>query len=163
MALKSYNPTSPGRRGLVLVDKSALWKGKPVKAPVSYTHLELEVRELLSSYDFPGDDIPIIKGSALAALEGRDDAIGKDSINALMAAVDSYIPQPPRPTDKPFLMPVEDVFSISGRGTVVTGRIAVSYTHLDVYKRQIANISPSRWTSTSPTRSSRAAPASSAA
>jgi len=85
--------------------------------------VELEVRELLSSYDFPGDDIPIIKGSALAALEGRDDAIGKDSIKALMAAVDSYIPQPPRPTDKPFLMPVEDVFSISGRGTVVTGRI----------------------------------------
>ena len=85
--------------------------------------VELEVRELLSSYDFPGDDIPIVKGSALAALEGRDDAIGKNSINALMEAVDSYIPQPPRPTDKPFLMPVEDVFSISGRGTVVTGRI----------------------------------------
>ncbi|MDE1916606.1 MAG: elongation factor Tu, partial [Sphingomonadales bacterium] len=85
--------------------------------------VELEVRELLSSYDFPGDDIPIIKGSALAALEGRDDNIGKNSINELMAAVDSYIPQPPRPTDKPFLMPVEDVFSISGRGTVVTGRI----------------------------------------
>ena len=85
--------------------------------------VELEVRELLSSYDFPGDDIPIVKGSALAALEGRDDNIGRDSINALMAAVDSYIPQPPRPTDKPFLMPVEDVFSISGRGTVVTGRI----------------------------------------
>jgi len=85
--------------------------------------VELEVRELLSSYDFPGDDIPIIKGSALAALEGRDDNIGKSSIQALMAAVDSYIPQPPRPTDKPFLMPVEDVFSISGRGTVVTGRV----------------------------------------
>jgi elongation factor Tu len=85
--------------------------------------VELEVRELLSSYDYPGDDIPIVKGSALAALEGRDDAIGKDSINALMAAVDAYIPQPPRPTDRPFLMPVEDVFSISGRGTVVTGRI----------------------------------------
>ena len=85
--------------------------------------VELEVRELLSSYDFPGDDIPIVKGSALAALEGRDDEIGKNSINELMAAVDSYIPQPPRPTDKPFLMPVEDVFSISGRGTVVTGRI----------------------------------------
>jgi len=85
--------------------------------------VELEVRELLSSYDFPGDDIPIVKGSALAALEGRDDAIGKNSINELMAAVDSYIPQPPRPTDKPFLMPVEDVFSISGRGTVVTGRV----------------------------------------
>jgi elongation factor Tu len=85
--------------------------------------VELEVRELLSSYDFPGDDIPIVKGSALAALEGRDDAIGKNSINELMAAVDSYIPQPPRPTDQPFLMPVEDVFSISGRGTVVTGRV----------------------------------------
>lgn len=85
--------------------------------------VELEVRELLSSYDFPGDDIPIVKGSALAALEGRDDNIGKNSINALMEAVDSYIPQPPRPTDKPFLMPVEDVFSISGRGTVVTGRV----------------------------------------
>jgi elongation factor Tu len=85
--------------------------------------VELEVRELLSSYDFPGDDIPIIKGSALAALEGRNDEIGKNSINELMAAVDEYIPQPPRPTDKAFLMPVEDVFSISGRGTVVTGRI----------------------------------------
>ena len=85
--------------------------------------VEFEVRELLSSYDFPGDDIPIVKGSALAALEGRDDNIGKDSIVALMNAVDEYIPQPPRPTDKPFLMPIEDVFSISGRGTVVTGRI----------------------------------------
>ncbi|WP_374544042.1 elongation factor Tu [Sphingorhabdus sp.] len=85
--------------------------------------VELEIRELLSSYDFPGDDIPIVKGSALAALEGRDDEIGKNSIVALMEAVDSAIPQPPRPTDKPFLMPVEDVFSISGRGTVVTGRI----------------------------------------
>jgi elongation factor Tu len=85
--------------------------------------VELEVRELLSSYGFPGDDIPIIKGSALAALEGRDDAIGKNAILELMKAVDDYIPQPPRPTDKPFLMPVEDVFSISGRGTVVTGRV----------------------------------------
>ena len=85
--------------------------------------VELEVRELLSSYDFPGDDIPIVKGSALAALEGRDDAIGKDSILALMKAVDEYIPQPDRPVDRPFLMPVEDVFSISGRGTVVTGRV----------------------------------------
>jgi elongation factor Tu len=85
--------------------------------------VELEVRELLSSYDFPGDDIPIVKGSALAALEGRDDAIGKEKILELMKAVDDYIPQPPRPTDKPFLMPVEDVFSISGRGTVVTGRV----------------------------------------
>ena len=85
--------------------------------------VELEVRELLSSYDFDGDNIPIIKGSALAALEGRDDAIGKDSIIALMKAVDDFIPQPPRATDKPFLMPIEDVFSISGRGTVVTGRV----------------------------------------
>jgi elongation factor Tu len=85
--------------------------------------VELEVRELLSSYEFPGDEIPIVKGSALAALEGRDDEIGKNSIKALMDAVDSYIPQPERPIDKPFLMPIEDVFSISGRGTVVTGRI----------------------------------------
>jgi elongation factor Tu len=85
--------------------------------------VEMEIRELLSSYDFPGDDIPVIKGSALAALEDRDDAIGKDSIAALMAAVDEYIPQPERAIDQPFLMPVEDVFSISGRGTVVTGRV----------------------------------------
>ncbi|MCZ8369130.1 MAG: elongation factor Tu [Porphyrobacter sp.] len=85
--------------------------------------VELEVRELLSSYDFDGDNIPIIKGSALAALEGRDDNIGKDSVIALIEAVDSFIPQPDRPVDKPFLMPIEDVFSISGRGTVVTGRI----------------------------------------
>ncbi len=85
--------------------------------------VELEVRELLSYYDFDGDNIAIVKGSALAAMEGRDDNIGKDSIVALMAAVDEFIPQPPRPTDKPFLMPIEDVFSISGRGTVVTGRI----------------------------------------
>ncbi|RKF21873.1 elongation factor Tu [Altericroceibacterium spongiae] len=85
--------------------------------------VELEVRELLSSYDFDGDDIPIIKGSALAALEGRDDEIGKNSIIELMKAVDEYIPQPDRPVDKDFLMPIEDVFSISGRGTVVTGRV----------------------------------------
>jgi elongation factor Tu len=85
--------------------------------------VEMEVRELLSSYEFPGDDIPIVKGSALAALEGRDDEIGKNSIMELMAAVDSFIPQPDRPKDQPFLMPIEDVFSISGRGTVVTGRI----------------------------------------
>ncbi|MEJ6008393.1 elongation factor Tu [Novosphingobium aquae] len=85
--------------------------------------VELEIRELLSSYGFDGDAIPVIPGSALAALEGRDDAIGKESIIALMNAVDTAIPQPPRPTDKPFLMPVEDVFSISGRGTVVTGRV----------------------------------------
>ena len=85
--------------------------------------VELEVRELLSSYEFPGDDIPIVKGSALAALEGKDEATGKNSIMELMAAVDDYIPQPSRPVDQPFLMPIEDVFSISGRGTVVTGRI----------------------------------------
>jgi elongation factor Tu len=85
--------------------------------------VELEVRELLSSYEFPGDDIPIVKGSALAALEGRDEAIGRNSIVELMAAVDGYIPQPERPVDQPFLMPIEDVFSISGRGTVVTGRV----------------------------------------
>jgi len=85
--------------------------------------VELEIRELLSSYGFDGDNIPVIPGSALAALEGRDDNIGKESIIALMNAVDTAIPQPPRPTDKPFLMPVEDVFSISGRGTVVTGRV----------------------------------------
>jgi len=85
--------------------------------------VEMEVRELLSSYDFPGDDIPIIKGSALVALEDGDEAMGANSISELMAAVDDYIPQPDRPKDQPFLMPIEDVFSISGRGTVVTGRI----------------------------------------
>ncbi|MBO81829.1 elongation factor Tu [Citromicrobium bathyomarinum] len=85
--------------------------------------VELEVRELLSEYDFDGDNIPIIKGSALAALEGRDDNIGKDSIIELMKAVDEHIPQPDRPVDQDFLMPIEDVFSISGRGTVVTGRV----------------------------------------
>jgi elongation factor Tu len=85
--------------------------------------VELEVRELLSSYDFPGDDIPIVKGSALVALEDGDPKLGKEAILELMAAVDDYIPAPERPKDKPFLMPIEDVFSISGRGTVVTGRI----------------------------------------
>jgi elongation factor Tu len=85
--------------------------------------VELEIRELLSSYDFPGDDIPIIKGSALKALEGDKGELGEQAINALMDAVDSYIPQPERAIDKPFLMPVEDVFSISGRGTVATGRV----------------------------------------
>jgi len=86
--------------------------------------VELELRELLTSYDFPGEDIPIVKGSALAALEGRDeDGMGEKTIIELMEAVDSYIPQPDRPKDRPFLMPIEDVFSISGRGTVVTGRI----------------------------------------
>ncbi|OQW60273.1 MAG: elongation factor Tu, partial [Proteobacteria bacterium HN_bin10] len=85
--------------------------------------VEMEVRELLSSYSFPGDDVPIVKGSALAAVEGRDAPIGEDAIMELMTAVDTYIPQPERPIDQPFLMPVEDVFSISGRGTVVTGRV----------------------------------------
>ncbi|MEL6750741.1 MAG: elongation factor Tu [Pseudomonadota bacterium] len=85
--------------------------------------VEMEVRELLDTYEFPGDDIPIVAGSALAAMEGRDPAIGEEKIKELMAAVDSYIPQPERPIDQPFLMPIEDVFSISGRGTVVTGRV----------------------------------------
>ena len=85
--------------------------------------VEMEVRELLSSYEFPGDDIPIVKGSALAALEGRDEAIGAHAIIELMSEVDKYIPQPERPKDQPFLLPIEDVFSISGRGTVVTGRV----------------------------------------
>ncbi|MCH9779706.1 MAG: elongation factor Tu [Alphaproteobacteria bacterium] len=85
--------------------------------------VELEVRELLSSYNFPGDDIPIVSGSALAALENRDDNIGRDKIMELMNQVDAYIPQPERAVDLPFLMPIEDVFSISGRGTVVTGRV----------------------------------------
>jgi len=85
--------------------------------------VDMEIRELLSSYDFPGDDIPVIAGSALAALEGRDDEIGKDKVLELMEAVDNYIPIPERAIDRPFLMPVEDVFSISGRGTVATGRV----------------------------------------
>ena len=85
--------------------------------------VEMEIRDLLKSYDFPGDEIPIIKGSALAVLENGDPKIGHDSIIELMNAVDNYIPQPDRPKDKPFLMPIEDVFSISGRGTVVTGRV----------------------------------------
>ncbi len=85
--------------------------------------VEMEVRELLDTYEFPGDDIPIVTGSALAALEGRDPEIGEEAIKKLMAEVDAYIPQPERPVDQPFLMPIEDVFSISGRGTVVTGRV----------------------------------------
>jgi elongation factor Tu len=85
--------------------------------------VEMEIRELLSSYDFPGDDIPIVRGSALAALEDKTPEIGHDAILKLMEAVDEYIPQPERPIDQPFLMPIEDVFSISGRGTVVTGRV----------------------------------------
>ena len=85
--------------------------------------VELEIRELLSSYEFPGDDIPIIKGSATCALSGSNDKFGKEAVLELMKAVDEYIPQPERPLDKPFMMPIEDVFSISGRGTVVTGRV----------------------------------------
>ena len=85
--------------------------------------VELEVRELLSKYDFPGDDIPIVRGSALVALENGDPVLGRDAILELMTQVDAYIPQPERPVDQPFLMPIEDVFSISGRGTVVTGRV----------------------------------------
>src|ERR671939_2176826 len=85
--------------------------------------VELEVRELLSSYQFPGDEIPIVRGSALMALEDRQKELGHDAVLKLMEAVDDYIPQPDRPKDRPFLMPIEDVFSISGRGTVVTGRV----------------------------------------
>ncbi len=92
--------------------------------------VEMEIRDLLSSYDFPGDEIPIVKGSALAVLENGDAKIGHDSIIELMKAVDAYIPQPERPKDQPFLMPIEDVFSISGRGTVVTGRVERGVLHV---------------------------------
>jgi elongation factor Tu len=92
--------------------------------------VELEVRELLSTYEFPGDDIPIITGTALGALEDKDPATGSEAIQALMDAVDEYIPQPERPKDLPFLMPIEDVFSISGRGTVVTGRVERGIVHV---------------------------------
>jgi elongation factor Tu len=85
--------------------------------------VEMEIRELLDKYDFPGDDTPIVKGSALVALEDGDPTLGEDAILELMTQVDAYIPQPERPIDRPFLMPIEDVFSISGRGTVVTGRV----------------------------------------
>jgi elongation factor Tu len=98
-------------------------KADMVDDPELLELVEMEIRELLSSYNFPGDDIPIITGSALKALEGEKTELGEDSIYRLMAAVDSYIPQPERAVDKPFLMPVEDVFSISGRGTVATGRV----------------------------------------
>ncbi|MEO5366799.1 MAG: elongation factor Tu [Magnetococcus sp. WYHC-3] len=98
-------------------------KADQVDDPELLELVELEVRELLSKYDFPGDDIPIIIGSALKALEGEDSDIGKKAIMKLMDAVDSYIPAPERPIDQPFLMPIEDVFTISGRGTVVTGRV----------------------------------------
>jgi elongation factor Tu len=93
--------------------------------------VEMEIRELLSSYDFPGDDIPIVKGSALASIEDSDETTGKGAILELMAAVDNYIPQPHRPKDKPFLMPIEDVFSISGRGTVVTGRVETGIVNVN--------------------------------
>ena len=92
--------------------------------------VELEVRELLSVYEFPGDDIPVVRGSALKALEAEDSEAGVQSIHSLMEAVDSYIPQPERPKDRPFLMPIEDVFSISGRGTVVTGRVERGIIHV---------------------------------
>ena len=92
--------------------------------------VEMEIRDLLSSYGFPGDEIPIVKGSALAVLEDGDKKIGHDSIVELMEAVDSYIPEPTRPLDQPFLMPIEDVFSISGRGTVVTGRVERGVLHV---------------------------------
>ena len=92
--------------------------------------VEMEIRDLLKSYDFPGDEIPIVKGSALAVLEDSDKVIGHDSIIELMKEVDRYIPQPDRPKDKPFLMPIEDVFSISGRGTVVTGRVERGVLHV---------------------------------
>ncbi|WP_339426701.1 GTP-binding protein, partial [Pseudomonas proteolytica] len=85
--------------------------------------VELEIRELLSSYDFDGDNIPVIQGSAVSALEDKQPEIGHDAVLKLMQAVDTYLPQPERPLDKPFMMPIEDVFSISGRGTVVTGRV----------------------------------------
>ncbi len=98
-------------------------KADMVDDPELLELVELEVRELLSSYQFPGDDIPVVSGSALSALEDKDEKLGRESILALMKAVDEYIPQPDRPIDQPFLMPIEDVFSISGRGTVVTGRI----------------------------------------
>ena len=92
--------------------------------------VEMEIRDLLSSYEFPGDDIPVVKGSALAVLENGDATIGRDSIIELMKNVDAYIPQPERPKDQPFLMPIEDVFSISGRGTVVTGRVERGVIHV---------------------------------
>ena len=92
--------------------------------------VEMEIRDLLSSYEFPGDEIPIVKGSALAVLEDSDTTIGRDAVLELMRQVDAYIPQPERPKDKPFLMPIEDVFSISGRGTVVTGRVERGVLHV---------------------------------
>jgi elongation factor Tu len=107
--------------------------------------VELELRELLSDYEFPGDEIPIIRGSALAAMELRDEAIGKNAIMELMAAVDSYIPTPQRDLERPFLMPVEDVFTITGRGTVVTGRIELGRIHTGD-KMELVGIRPTRET-----------------
>ena len=107
--------------------------------------VEMEIRDLLKSYDFPGDEIPIIKGSALAVLEDGDKKIGHDSIIELMKAVDSYIPQPERPKDQPFLMPIEDVFSISGRGTVVTGRVERGVLHVGD-ESEIVGIKPTQKT-----------------
>ena len=107
--------------------------------------VELELRELLSDYEFPGDEIPIIRGSALAAMELRDEAIGKNAILELMAAVDSYIPTPQRDLERPFLMPVEDVFTITGRGTVVTGRIELGRIHTGD-KMELVGIRPTRET-----------------
>jgi len=105
--------------------------------------VELELRELLTKYEFPGDDIPIVRGSALAAMELRDEEIGKKAILELMSAVDSYIPTPQRDLDKPFLMPVEDVFTITGRGTVVTGRIEQGRVHTSD-KMELVGIKPTR-------------------
>lgn len=107
--------------------------------------VEMEIRDLLSSYDFPGDEIPIVKGSALAVLENGDAKIGHDSIIELMKAVDAYIPQPERPKDQPFLMPIEDVFSISGRGTVVTGRVERGIVHVGD-ELEIVGIKPTQKT-----------------
>ena len=107
--------------------------------------VEMEIRDLLSSYDFPGDEIPIVKGSALVALEDGDPELGKNSILKLMEEVDRYIPQPDRPKDKPFLMPIEDVFSISGRGTVVTGRVERGVLHVGD-EIEIVGIKPTQQT-----------------
>jgi elongation factor Tu len=92
--------------------------------------VEMEIRELLTKYEFPGDEIPVVRGSALAAMEGRDPEIGEQRVLELMKAVDEYIPMPVRPLDKPFLMPIEDVFTITGRGTVVTGRVESGIVHV---------------------------------
>ena len=106
--------------------------------------VEMEVRELLSSYQFPGDDIPIVRGSALMALENKEPKLGHDAILELMAQVDEYIPQPERPIDQPFLMPIEDVFSISGRGTVVTGRVERGIVKVGEKWRSSASVRPPR-------------------